>query len=95
MRDEMEMFKQILMRMSGATEHDIEKDKMLAKLTPAEEVRFVELFSRADALLKAQKKAEAKTVSDRDRLWCDLMDKYDFHGKNVYHHDGSLYEKSE
>lgn len=73
-----EMFKEILGIVHGG-----KNKKMLLKLTPEENSRFIELEARFDAMITEKQRVISKLRCDSNRLWADLKDKYKIHGKNL------------
>lgn len=98
-------FLEILKKMAEAAgqKKDWSNEKPLTEMTAEEEARFSMLESQAAALSKEMdakikelkneyERATSKIASDRNRLWADLMDKYQLHGKDLHKDGNKLYE---
>lgn len=68
--------------------------KMLFKLTPEEIARFAQLNAKGRAMDIDLRRMKSKIQAERDRLWADLMDRNDAHGKNLHYKEdeGAIYE---
>lgn len=73
------------------------KEKVLAKLTPEEVARFMELNARRKAFVFGSERVASKLNAENARLWADLSDKYNFHGKDVTYREetGELVQMGE
>ncbi len=83
-----------LMKLFASSVKDSREKKFLFKLTPEEQARFVELHARRVALKKDLTRITCKIQNDANRLWADLEDKYEAHGKSLDFNseEGSIYE---
>lgn len=63
--------------------HSTPSEKPLVKVSSEEVVRFEEIRSRIAAYAADRLRVESKIQSDLDRLWADIKDKYNLHGKEM------------
>lgn len=73
-------------------DHNEQKKVKVADITEEEKRRFAELLARGLAMDKGYKRAKSKLMSDRNRLWADMCDKYNLHGRSLSQDDDSIFE---
>lgn len=86
---------EILKNLKKAIDEDVVgglEETPVATITPEEEARFAELDSRLEAVKADIERVKSKLLADRNRLWADLMDKYNLHGANLKQEGRHLYK---
>lgn len=69
--------------------------KFITKLDKKEQLRFFEVFSRKKAFANDCKRVISKFEAEHKRIWFDIEDKYNLHGKALFYNseEGNIYEE--
>ncbi len=87
-----DLFNQLKRAMESNNEPE---GQLVAKLEDKEGLRFFEVNAKKRAFHTDARRVLAKLQAEEKRIWFDIQDKYNLHGKNLYFKvdDGSIYEQ--